>query len=148
MAALARRQAMVEGEIQIWEGRPSPAKDMGYHLLCLILSPLIVPLGFMLRRYLDTRFHLYGITSERLRVTTGILTKDMRELELYRVQETSIHQPFYLRVFGLADVRVTIADPEKTTVVIHAIPRASELRESLRECIETMRDRKHVNEAA
>jgi uncharacterized membrane protein YdbT with pleckstrin-like domain len=148
MAVLARRQAMVEGEIRIWEGRPSPAKDMGYHLLCLMLSPLIVPLGFMLRRYLDTRFLVYGITSERLRVTTGILTKDMRELELYRVQETSIHQPFYLRVFGLANVVVTIADPEKTSIVIHAIPRATELRENLRECIETMRDRKHFSETA
>jgi len=139
---------MVEGEVAIWEGRPSPAKDMGYHLLCLIFSPLVVPLGFMVRRYLDTRFHQYGITSERLRVTTGILTKDVRELELYRVQETSLHQPFYLRVLGLADVVVTIADPEKSAIVIHAIPRAAELRERLRECVETMRDRKHVNEAA
>jgi uncharacterized membrane protein YdbT with pleckstrin-like domain len=148
MATLARREAMVEGEVVIWEGRPSPAKDMGFHMLCLVLAPLVVPLGLMARRYLDTRFHHYGITSERLRVTTGILTKDMRELELYRVQETSIHQPFYLRVFGLADVVVTVADPDKTAIVIHAVPRATELRESLRECIETMRDRKHVNEAA
>jgi uncharacterized membrane protein YdbT with pleckstrin-like domain len=139
---------MNEGEIMIWEGRPSPAKDMGYHGLCLVLSPLIVPLVFMLRRYLDTRFLQYGITSERLRVTTGILTKDMRELELYRVLETSIHQPFYLRLFGLADVVVTIENPEHSAIVIHAIPRAAELRERLRECVEKMRDRKHVGEAA
>lgn len=139
---------MVDGEVLIWEGHPSPVKDMGYHALCALFAPLLVPLGLMLWRYLDTRFQQYGITTERLRVTTGILTKDMRELELYRVQETSIHQPLHLRVFGLADVVVTISGPEKASIVIHAVPRADELRERLRECVETMRDRKHVNEAA
>jgi uncharacterized membrane protein YdbT with pleckstrin-like domain len=139
---------MTDGEVLIWEGRPSPVKDLGYHLLCAVFAPLLVPLGFMLWRYLDTRFHQYGITTERLRVTTGILTKNTRELELYRVQETSIYQPFHLRLFRLADVVVTVSGPEKTSIVIHAVPGAPELRERLRECIETMRDRKHVNEAA
>jgi uncharacterized membrane protein YdbT with pleckstrin-like domain len=135
---------MVDDELTIWEGRPSHVKDLGFHFFCLVLAPLIVPLALMVWRYLDTHFHRYGITSERLRVTKGILSKRIREMELYRVQETSIHQPFFLRLFRLANVVVTIADPAKPEIVIRAIPQAAALRESLRECVETMRDKKRV----
>ena len=139
---------MVENELVIWEGRPSHVKDLGYYSLCLILAPLIVPLGFMLWRYLDTRFHQYGITTERLRVSKGILSKRMKEMELYRVKETSIHQPFFLRLFRLGNVVVTVADPAKPEIVIRAVPQATALREDLRRCVETMRDKKRMHAAA
>jgi uncharacterized membrane protein YdbT with pleckstrin-like domain len=132
----------------IWEGRPSHVKDLGFNTLCLLLSPLAVPVGFLLWRWLDTHFHQYGITSERLRVTRGILSKRMHEMELYRVRETSIHQPLLLRLFRLANVVVTIADPERPTIVIRAVPDALALRERLRDCIESVRDRKRVHDAA
>ena len=136
---------MNEEELVIWEGRPSHIKDLGYHGLCVVLSPLLVPVVLMVRRCLDTHFHQYGITSERLRVTKGIFSKRMREMELYRVKETSLHQPFFLRLFRLANVVITTADREKPEIVIRAVPHARALRESLRECIETMRDRKRVH---
>ena len=139
---------MNEEELVIWEGRPSHVKDLGYHALCVILSPLIVPLALMLWRCLDTHFHRYGITSERLRVTKGILSKRMKEMELYRVMETSIHQPFYLRLFRLANVVITLSDSAPQTIVIRAIPQAGDLREALRECVETMRDKKRAGDAS
>lgn len=139
---------MDDSELVIWEGHPSHVKDLGFHCLCLIFSPLVVPLLLMLWRFLDTHFHQYGITSERLRVSKGILTKRMREMELYRVRETSIHQPFFLRLFRLANVVITITDPSKQAIVIRAVPGALDLRETLRDCIENMRDRKQIHEAA
>jgi len=139
---------MNEEELVIWEGRPSHVKDLGYHAVCLALSPLVVPIVLMVRRGLDTHFHQYGITSERLRVTKGILSKRIKEMELYRVKETSIHQPFFLRLFRLANVVLTTGDPKKPEIVLRAVPHAPALRESLRECIETMRDRKHVHDSA
>ena len=98
---------MNDDELIIWEGRPSHVKDLGYYSLCLLLAPLIVPLALMLWRYLDTHFHQYGITSERLRVSKGILSKRTKEMELYRVKETSLDQPLFLRLFRLANVVVT-----------------------------------------
>lgn len=135
---------MNEEERTIWEGHPSHLKDLGFHVLCGILSPLIVPIGFMLWRCLDTHFHRYDVTSERLRVTQGILSKRMREMEFYRVRETSLHQPFFLRIFRLANVVITVAGSDKPEFVIHAVPRAMELRENLRHCIETVREEKHA----
>jgi len=135
---------MNHDELVIWEGRPSHIKDLGFHSVCLLFSPLVVPLGLMLWRFLDTHFHQYGITSERLRVTKGILSKRMKEMELYRVKETSIHQPFYLRLFRLANVVISVSDPARPPIVIRAVPQAGDLREALRECVETMRDKKRV----
>jgi uncharacterized membrane protein YdbT with pleckstrin-like domain len=139
---------MNDDEVIIWQGRPSHVKDLGFHSLCLVLAPLIVPLAFMLRRYLDTHFHRYGITSERLRVSKGIFSKRTKEMELYRVKETSLHQPFFLRLFRLANVVITVADSAKPEIVIRAIPQAAALRENLRKCVETMRDKKRVNGVA
>ena len=135
---------MNEEELTIWEGRPSHVKDLGYYSLCLILAPLIVPLALMLWRYLDTRFHQYDITNERLRVSKGVLSKRTKETELYRVRETSLDQPFFLRLFRLANVVITIADPAKQAIVIRAVPQAAALRENLRQCVETMRDKKRA----
>jgi uncharacterized membrane protein YdbT with pleckstrin-like domain len=137
-----------EEELTIWEGRPSHVKDLGYYSLCLILAPLIVPIALMLWRYLDTRFHQYGITNERLRVSKGVLSKRTKETELYRVTETSLDQPLFLRLFRRANVVVRVAGGAKPEIVIRAIPRASDVREDLRRCVETMRDKKHVNSVA
>jgi len=139
---------MIADERLIWEGHPSHLKDLGYHALCLLLAPLVVPVALSLRRILDTQFRRYGITSERLRVTTGFLSKHVYELELYRVLETSLHQPFLLRLFRLANLEVMLEDADRPPIVIRAVPDAALLRERLRDCVETMRDRKHIHEAA
>jgi uncharacterized membrane protein YdbT with pleckstrin-like domain len=135
-----------EEELSIWKGRPSHIKDLGYYSLCLLLAPLIVPLVLMLWRYLDTRFHQYDITNERLRVSKGVLSKRTKETELYRVTETSLDQPLFLRLFRRGNVVVRVANSAKPEIVIRAIPGASAVREDLRRCVETMRDKKRVNQ--
>ena len=135
-------------EHTIWKGRPSHVKDLGYYSLCLLLAPLIVPLVLMLWRYLDTRFHQYDIKNERLRVSKGVLSKRTKETELYRVMETSLDEPFFLRMFRRANVVVRVAGAARSEIVIRAIPGASAVREDLRRCVETMRDKKGVNQVA
>jgi uncharacterized membrane protein YdbT with pleckstrin-like domain len=137
---------MDEPETTIWEGHPSHVKDLGLHLLCLLFAPMILPLFLMLWRYLETRFHQYLITSERIRLTTGVLSRRMEEVELYRVKDTAIEQPFFLRIFKLANVVVETSDASTPRLVIPAIAGASELRENLRGCVEKMRRKRGVRE--
>ncbi len=137
---------MHEEEATIWEGHPSHIKDLGFHLVCILLSPLILPLGMMLWRYLDTKFQQYEVSNERIRVTRGILSKRMEEMELYRVKDTAIDQPFFLRLFKLANLVIKTSDASTPRIVIPAIPEARVLRENLRGCIEKMRAKKGVRE--
>jgi len=133
-------------ETTLWEGHPSHVKDLGYHLLCLLFSPLILPLAMMLARYLDTRFRKYEVTSDRIRLTTGVLSRRMNELELYRVKDTSIDQPFFLRIFNLSNLVLKTSDASTPRLTLLAIPNAQVLRENLRGCIEKLRQKKGVRE--
>jgi uncharacterized membrane protein YdbT with pleckstrin-like domain len=135
-----------EEETTIWEGHPSHIKDLGFNVVCVLLSPLVFPLFAMLWRYLETKKCQYEITTERLRMTTGILSKRMDELELYRVKDSSIDQPFFLRIFKRANVVINTSDASTPRITLIAIEDARAVRENLRGCVEKMRDRKRVRE--
>ena len=136
----------MEQERVIWSGRPSHWKDFGYHLVCLVFSAFVVPLGMSLWRFLSTRFTQYHVTSERLQLTTGVLSRRMEELELYRVKDTAFDQPFWLRLVGLANVVLHTSDASTPVLVIRAVRDARTLRENLRGAIEKLRERKRVRE--
>jgi uncharacterized membrane protein YdbT with pleckstrin-like domain len=86
----------------------------------------------------------YEVTSERIRVRKGILTKRTDELELYRVNDTSLIEPFTMRVFGLGTVEIRTMDTTNPRLYIEAVHGARNLREELRRCVEQCRDRKGV----
>ena len=137
---------MQEEETIIWKGHPSHVKDLGFHVVCGLFAWLVLPLGFMLWRFLTTKFTEYEITSERLRITKGVLSKRMDETELYRVKDTSIDQPFFLRLFKLANLELSSSDSSTPHVTLFAIADARVTRENLRGCIEKMRIKRGVRE--
>ena len=86
----------------------------------------------------------YEITTERIRLRTGIFTKRTEEVELYRALDTSLIEPLSLRMFGLGTIEVRTADASQPKVWLEAIHRARTVREDLRKHIEECRDRKRV----
>jgi uncharacterized membrane protein YdbT with pleckstrin-like domain len=86
----------------------------------------------------------YEVTSERIRIRKGIVSKRTDELELYRANDTSLIEPLSLRMFGLGTIEVRTADSSTPTVHLQAIHDARQVREQLRKCIEECRDRKGV----
>lgn len=71
--------------------------------------------------YLKVSTTKYVLTSERLRVTTGILSTVTQDLELRRVRDSLILRPFWARVAGLGDVQILSADASTPRLVLHAI---------------------------
>lgn len=137
---------MSEPESVLWEGTPSHVRDLGYHLVCLLFVWLVVPLFLSFWRYLTTRHHRIRISSERIQITTGVLSRHMEEVELYRVKDTSLQQPFLLRLFGLANIHLTTSDQTSPQLLIGPIAEARAVRENLRGAVEKIRDRKRVRE--
>ncbi len=136
----------VEEEQFIWEGHPSHKKDLSFYVCCALLSWLIVPILIAGWRYLETKHRVYLLTSERLRVSHGVLSKRMDELELYRVKDTSVEEPFWFRVFGLGNIIIETSDRSTPQVTLFAIPEARMLRESIRGAVEKRKDAKGVRE--
>jgi uncharacterized membrane protein YdbT with pleckstrin-like domain len=111
-----------------------------------LASLLALPLAWALWRWLVVRFTNYELTSERLRLATGVLNRRTEELELYRVKDSTLEQPILLRIFGLSNVVIRSSDPTHPSIALHAIRRGAEVREDLRRCVETLRARRGVRE--
>jgi len=90
----------------------------------------------------------YELTTQRFKVSHGVLSRRTDELELYRVKDTSFSQDLFQRIFGLASVIMTTSDASTPTVAIHSIgaSQAKNLREQIRAFTEELRDRKRVRE--
>ncbi len=88
----------------------------------------------------------YVVTTQRVRVVRGLLSKDVQEIELFRVKDTGTHQTFFLRLFSLGNLRITSGDVSHPSLFLRAIPNPVELRERLRHEVLVLRKRFSVRE--
>lgn len=124
----------------LWKGCPSAAVDFWWYLSCL----LILPIPFALWRWILRRTYVMEITTERIRLTQGILSKRTDEVELYRVRDLTFLQPFALRLFGCGNLVLNTGDTTTPVVTLPAVPADATLRDALRNAIEACRDRKRA----
>jgi putative membrane protein len=77
-----------------------------------------------------TRYHLVG---KELRIDSGLFQKRSKRVRLDRVQSVDILEPLSARIFGLAEVKVTTAGTERSSVRLRyvATPVARRLRADL-----------------
>lgn len=145
----------------LWKGSPSQILNLGKHIAALLgiaglttagfFQPLVwiaapLPLLWMIWNFLVVRCRVYELTNERLRLYEGVLNQKIDELELYRVKDTTMDRPFWLRIFGLSTLRLDTSDRSHPKVEIEAISDGMNLRETLRKQVEFWRDRKRVRE--
>ena len=150
-------------EDQLWTGGPSQWLGIQSYLLgvCVgaaivwaaILSQYMVLLWGMVPllvamaiQYLRIRCTRYSITSERLTIVTGILSRHIQELELFRVKDSELLRPFVLRLLGLGIVKLVTTDASTPVVFLRAISGSIELRELIRTHVNVMRQRRGVRE--
>jgi uncharacterized membrane protein YdbT with pleckstrin-like domain len=154
-------------ETKIWTGNPSQILNLPVFLICalaagalvvagllfnllpppmgLVLAGLaIVPIAIALWRWIATRCERYELTSERLLLTKGVFSRKTETLELYRVKDYALVEPFWMRVFNLGDVVLTTTDDNNQRVLLRAVHGAKPLSDDIRKNVEVCRDRKRV----
>ena len=136
----------MEEEQVVWEGSPSPLEHVGTFAVCGLLIWLVVPVFVALWRFLERRCTRYSLSTERLTVSTGVLSKRIDELELYRVKDTRLEMPILLRAFGLAHVVLFTSDQSNPVTRLRAVPDAELLRDQIRGLVEKRRAAKGVRE--
>ena len=70
----------------------------------------------------------------------------MDEIELYRIKDSTVDNPFILRILGLGNIRLITSDKSTPVITIPAIKDAREVRETIRKRVEYLRDKKRVRE--
>ncbi|MGL4401569.1 MAG: PH domain-containing protein [Luteolibacter sp.] len=148
-------------ENSLWKGTSSQWLNLGPFTAALIaaagiavggvffppaLIALVLPAAYLFWRYLVVRTQVFELTSERLRVTHGVINQKIDEIELYRVKDSMLVRPWWMRLTGLATIVLETSDRTMTTLEIPAIHGGTEVREILRKQVELQRDRKRVRE--
>ena len=133
-------------EKSLWSGTPSQLVNLPLYILWLLLFWLVIPLFIMLWQWLVVRNTIYELTSERLRLRSGVLNKQLDEVELYRVRDYQLEQPFFLRLFGLGNITLQTSDRSHPAVRLRAVRDGEQLYEQIRRAVEHSRASKGVRE--
>jgi uncharacterized membrane protein YdbT with pleckstrin-like domain len=100
----------------------------------------------ILWKWLVVKYTKYELTNERLRIRHGVLNKETDDLELYRVRDYKLEQPFFLRILSLGNVVLKTSDRSHPVVTIKADKGGEAMRELLRKYVKECRVRKQVRE--
>lgn len=92
----------------LFEGRPALVPGLGSLLLAILTLGISV-----LVAWFQTRGIHYKITSQRIIIETGMLSKHMEQLDLYRVVDYAVDRPFGQRIMGTGNI--TLEAMDKTT---------------------------------
>ena len=132
----------MSSENVVWKGTSSQVKNFWWYASCL----LVLPIPWAVWNMLKVKCRVFTITSERLLIEEGVFNKTQDTLELYRIRDIQIHQPFFQRLFGLENINLLATDMTTENVVLDYIPSELNLRDKFRELIEECRKRKGVRE--
>jgi uncharacterized membrane protein YdbT with pleckstrin-like domain len=108
----------------------------------LILIGLVLPIGYALWKYLEIASIRLKITEERLILREGVLNKTTNETELYRVRDSSIHEPFFYRMFGCGNIMIYTTDEAEATLKLGAYKKPHWLKDQVRNYSEVCRQKK------
>jgi uncharacterized membrane protein YdbT with pleckstrin-like domain len=135
-------------EDTVWSAHPSQVINFGSYLFLLLLAipTLGLTLFIILWKWLVVKNTKYELTTERLKTRTGVLNKKVDELELYRVKDYSMEQPFFLRLFSCSNIILETSDQSHPQLTIQAISDAEAVREKIRAYVEDCRVKKGVRE--
>jgi len=74
----------------------------------------------------------YIITTERVKIITGLVSRHVENFELIRVQDIDFKQGMSERILNIGDVTVRGHDPSDPVVVLRNVPKPEEVYETLR----------------
>lgn len=131
--------AAVAGETSVWKGNPSHIIYMKTYLLCGFFCWLVIPVFIAIWHYLKVRTTVYEITTDRLRVRHGVLNRTTENMELYRIKDFTVEQPFVYRMAGVGNVVLVTSDKTLPTLRIEAVKDPDGIVDRLRVRVESLR---------
>jgi hypothetical protein len=86
------------------------------------------------------------LTTERLQIVRGILSRATEEVELTRVRDVSVEQSLAQRALGIGTIHVYGTDVTAPMVVLHDIEDADQVKELIRQAVRDQRRRNRVRQ--
>ena len=136
-AFAAARDAEIEKPLFV--GQPAIIYSLGQWFV------VVITLGVAYLVYwLKSASTRYEITTQRVRVERGLLSKTKDNVELFRIDHFDLHRPLGMRLLNEAVLHLRSSDPHFPTVMIKGVPDLEHLADTLRECSLRERARRRV----
>jgi uncharacterized membrane protein YdbT with pleckstrin-like domain len=126
----------------IWKGSSSQVKNFWWFVSCL----LVIPIPWAIWAWLKVKCRVYTLTTERLLIEDGVFNKSQDTLELYRIRDLQVTEPFWQRLFGLQNIQLLATDLTTENLILDYMPKAAGLADIFRKQVEECRQRKRVRE--
>jgi membrane protein YdbS with pleckstrin-like domain len=149
----------------IWEGNPSQFLNSAEYGVWIFIFIGVLVLGVFLPAaflslillapicaihcaflFWKLKTTVYTISTQRIRIRSGLFSKKVQEIELFRVRDTSADQSFTDRIIKIGNLRITSGDATDPELLIKAIPEPMEIREKLRQEVLLLRQKFGVRE--
>ena len=135
-------EAAVGDERQIFEWKPA---WRAYPGLLFWGFGLLVAFGlgllFLLRAWYLVAATRYRLTTQRLFVQTGLIAKNLEEVELFRVKDVTLRQGVLDRLLGTGTVTVLSTDDTAPVLEIQGILHPLDAKERIRTAFRAARQR-------
>ena len=123
-------QKVIRADEQFFWNITGSLADVKYNPLYWFLTAITLGM-FLVALYYKRIFTSYSLTNKRLLIISGIFTKSVDEIELFRVTDSVAEQSM---IDTWADIgNVTVSSTDKTgTIVMQKIPNPHYIRDTLR----------------
>ncbi len=106
----------------IWEGSPTWRAWAGRWIAGWVLLPVLVGAFLLLSVWLRVRSRRWKLTSRRIEIETGLLSRQVDNLELWRVKDVEYRQTPMDRMTGVSTLVVTAHDGSLPVLDIRGLP--------------------------
>jgi uncharacterized membrane protein YdbT with pleckstrin-like domain len=97
----------------LFEGRPAMVSSLGALLLAVLTLGLwLIPLWWR------TRGIRYRVTTRRIVVETGVLSKRLEQVDLYRINDYTADRPFFQRLLGTGNLLLKTVDKSTPEIAL------------------------------
>ncbi|HEX4286799.1 MAG TPA: PH domain-containing protein [Terracidiphilus sp.] len=101
-----------------------------YLSLSLVVACFLICLVFFIK---SRRIH-YRITTQRIKLERGLLSKVQESLELFRIDHFELRKPIGSRLLGQSSLHLYSSDAELKNFSIYGVPHLEALADELRDC--------------
>lgn len=143
----APRPPTAAEESPIFELKPAYRARLGLLVWGVVLAPVVVGLFLLLRAWYLVASTRYRLTTQRLFAQTGLIAKDLEEVELFRVKDVTLSQGMLDRMLGTGTVTVLSTDDTAPRLELAGIRDPLAAKEAIRTAFRAARQREGMRTA-
>jgi uncharacterized membrane protein YdbT with pleckstrin-like domain len=128
----------------IYEGTPSWKAWFWSYVFAIILAPVLVGLIWLLVLHLRKKSSHYKISDRTIDYESGVFSKKIETLQLWRVQDIDFSQSFFERLLGVARIHVVTKDVTDPSLVLKGLPASREVFDKLKDAADIARQQRVV----